>query len=167
MDSHAFIPDNLFDDIHDSRYYTPLEFNNTISYNPDNISLLHLNSRSLNRNFEHFENLLHSINNFKFSIIGITETWLHENSPDLFNLPNYKLLRADRKGRRGGVVAFYISQDLKFKIRSDIKLTQVESLFIEIDNSNLKNIVVGVIYRPPDSNFDSFYEVDSNRSENF
>ena len=158
MDSHAFIPDNLFDDIHDSRYYTPLEFNNTISHNPDNISLLHLNSRSLSKNFEHFENLLHSINNFTFSIIGITETWLHENSPDLFNLPNYKLLRADRKGRRGGGVAFYISQELKFKMRSDIKLTQVESLFIEIENKNLKNIVVGLIYRPPDSNLDPFCE---------
>ena len=109
MDSHAFIPDNPFDDIHDSSYYTPEEFNNTIIHNQENISLLHLNSRSLNKNFEHFENLLNSINNFTFSIIGITETWLHENSPNLFNLPNYKLLRADRKGRRGGGVAFYVS----------------------------------------------------------
>ena len=74
----------------------------------------------------------------------------------MFNLPNYKLIRADRKGRRGGGVAFYITQNINFKIRSDIKLTQAESLFIEINNSNAKNVIIGLIYRPPDSNCDLF-----------
>ena len=151
MNSHAHTPDILVD-----KYYTPQEFKNSFSYKPDNISLLHINSRSLNKNFEYVENLLHSLNNFAFSVIGISETWLHQNSPDMFNLPNYKLIRADRKGRRGGGVAFYITQNINFKIRSDIKLTQAESLFIEINNSNAKNVIIGLIYRPPDSNCDSF-----------
>ena len=158
MDSHAFTPDISYEDAHNSKYYTPLEFNNTFSHNPDNISLLHINSRSLNRNVEYFENLLHSLNNFGFSVIGISETWLHENSPNMFNLPNYKFIREDRKGRRGGGVALYIAQNLNFKIRSDIKLAQAESLFIEIDNSILKNVIIGLIYRPPDSNLDVFYD---------
>ena len=158
MDSHMNTSDNLDDviHVHDSKYYTPLEFNNTFSYNPDNISLLHINSRSLNKNFEYFENLLHSLNNFPFSVIGISETWLHQNSPDMFNLPNYKFIRADREGRRGGGVAFYIDQSLNFKIRSDIKLKQAESLFIEINNPNLKNVIIGLLYRPPDFNCELF-----------
>ena len=122
MDSRAHTPDIRLEDSRNSNYYTPVEFNNTFSNNPDNFSLLHINSRSLNRNFEYFENLLHSLNNFEFSIIGITETWLHKNSPDMFNLPNYKFIRADRKERRGGGVAFYIAKNFNFKIRSDIKL---------------------------------------------
>ena len=97
MNSHAHTPDILVDDINESKYYTPQEFKNSFSYKPDNISLLHINSRSLNKNFEYVENLLHSLNNFAFSVIGISETWLHQNSPDMFNLPNYKLIRADRK----------------------------------------------------------------------
>ena len=158
MDSLVNIPDIVADviHVHDSKYYTPQEFNNTFSYTPDNISLLHINSRSLNRNFEYFENLLHSLNNFSFSVIGISETWLNQNSPDIFNLPNYTFIRADRKGRRGGGVAFYIAQNLNFKIRSDIKLSQAESLFIEIDNSNLRNVIIGLIYRPPDTNCELF-----------
>lgn len=150
--------DNIFNDsVNESKYYTPLEFNDTFKDNLDNISLLHINSRSLNRNFEYFENLLHSLNNFNFSVIGVSETWLHHDSPQLFNLPNYTLIRADREGRRGGGVAFYIADNLKFKVRYDIKFEQTEILFIEIDNDKLKNCVIGLIYRPPDSNFDLFY----------
>ena len=123
----------------------------------NNISLLHINSRSLNRNFEYFENLLQSLNNLNFSVIGVSETWLHHDSPQLFNLPNYTLIRADREGRRGGGVAFYIADNLKFRVRYDIKFQQTEVLFIEIDNDKLKNCVIGLIYRPPDSKFDLFY----------
>lgn len=158
MESLSFIPDNYIENSYNSKYYTPQEFNNMFDSNPNDISLLHANLRSLNRNFEYFENLLHTLNNFKFSVIGISETWLHENSPDLFNLPNYKLIRADRKGKRGGGVAFYIAEKLKFKIRSDVKLLHAETLFIEIENTGFKNIIIGLIYRPPGSNFDLFYK---------
>ena len=39
-----------------------------------NFSLLHVNARSLNKNFESFELLLSSLNSFPFSVIGLTET---------------------------------------------------------------------------------------------
>ena len=44
----------------------------------------------------------------------------------MFNLPNYKLIRADRKGRRAGGIALYVAQNLKFKVRSDVKLSHAE-----------------------------------------
>ena len=150
--------DNIFDNsLHESKYYTPLEFNDRFTDSPENISLLHINLRSLNRNFEYFENLLYSIK-FNFSVIGISETWLHNNSPQLFNIPNYTLIRADRQERRGGGVAFYIADNLKYKIRYDIKFEQAEVLFIEVINDQLKNVVIGLIYRPPNSNFELFFE---------
>ncbi|XP_072180948.1 uncharacterized protein [Diadema setosum] len=158
MASHMNTPD-IPDDVmpvRDSKYYTPLEFNDIVSYSSDNISLLHINSRSLNKNFEYLENLLHSLNNFEFSVIGISETWLHQNSPDIFNLPNHKLVRADRQGKRGGGVAFYIAQNLQFKIRSEITLRYAETLFIEIENPLSKNVIIGLIYRPPDLNCELF-----------
>ena len=158
IESHSFTPDIFIENSQDSKYYTPQEFSNEFNSTPDNLSLFHANIRSLNKNFEYLVDLLHSINNFPFSVIGLSETWLHENSPDMFNLPNYKLIRADRNGRRGGGVALYISQNLKFKVRTDVKLSHAESLFIEIDNSSSKNIVIGLIYRPPDSNIDLFHD---------
>ena len=44
-------------------------------------------------------------------------------------------------------------------MRDDLSGSDVdvmESLFIEIVRSNEKNIVVGVIYRPPNTNVDAF-----------
>ena len=157
MVSHVFTSDNLLNNPPDSKLYTPQEFNNSFNNNLENLSLLHANLRSINRNFEHFNDLLDSLK-FSFSVIGISETWLHNNSPDMFNLPNYKLIRADRKGRRGGGVAFYINQNIKFNVRSDITFSNAETLFIEIDNGNSKNVIIGLVYRPPDSNFELFYE---------
>ena len=94
-----------------SDYYTINEFNNKFSpstqvnstadlkntYAANNFSLLHWNARSLNKNFESLELLLSSLKDFPFSVIGISETWLRTNSPNLFNLDNYKLFRNDRK----------------------------------------------------------------------
>ena len=98
----------------DSDYYTTKEFNSNFKNTTKNISLLHINSRSLNKNFESLETLLYTLDNFPFSIIGITETWLHSTSPNLFNLKKYNMIRADREGRRGGGVAFYVHENFKF-----------------------------------------------------
>jgi len=151
-----------------SNYYTISDFNS--SFNPPlktkpnssfdnnansgsnpykNFSLFHWNARSLNKNFESFELLLSSLQHFPFSAIGITETWLHHNSPDLFNIDNYKLFRSDRKNGRGGGVALYMYKQLHVKIRTDIHIEGCEDLFVEIKNVKHKNQIVGVMYRPP------------------
>ena len=142
----------------DSKYYTVAEFNNAFSDIEESFSLLHINSRSLNKNFEYLENTLNTLNSFQFSVIGISETWLHSNSPPLFNLPNYHMVRADREGRRGGGVAFYVAEHLNFKVRHDIEFKDTEVLFIELENITGKNIIIGLIYRPPNTQLDLFYE---------
>ena len=53
----------------------------------------------------------------------------------------------------------YLSNNCDFKVRDDLSGSDadvMESLFIEIVRSNEKNIVVGVIYRPPNTNVDAF-----------
>ncbi|XP_041453069.1 uncharacterized protein LOC121406116 isoform X2 [Lytechinus variegatus] len=142
----------------ESKYYTPTEFSETFQDDIEDVKLLHINARSLNRNFDDLQNLLDSLKHFRFTAIGISETWLHQSSPPLFNLPNYNLVRADRIGKRGGGVAFYVANHLNFKIRNDIKFDQTEVLFIEIDNLQCKNLILGVIYRAPDTHFDLFYD---------
>lgn len=61
-----------------------------------------------------------------------------------------------RENRSGGGVSLYISDDYEFKIRDDLTPksdgAEVESVFVELSGvSGVKNFVVGVIYRPPDS----------------
>ena len=90
----------------DNNYYSTEDFNSRFRDMEHKFSLLHVNARSLNKNFESLESLLLTLNNFKFSIIGVTETWLHNTSPNIFNLQNYNLIRREREDQRGGGVAF-------------------------------------------------------------
>ena len=160
---------------HHCLYYSPDEFNklptlkspnkhNASSVAQDNtylnnyLGLLHVNARSLNKNFHSLEILLSSIKQFPFSIIGITETWLNSNSPPLFHLQNYEFFRADRAQGKGGGVGMYVNNQLRVKPRPDIHITGSEDIFIEIINEMDKNIIVGTIYRPPSNGIDTFSE---------
>ena len=121
------------------------------------MSLLHLNARSLSKNFDSLQTLLCTLN-FPFSIIGISETWLNKNSPPVFNIPNYDMIRADRKAGRGGGVAYYIHDSISFRLRDDVCINGTEDLFIEVERQHSKNIIIGLVYRPPNHQFQYFYD---------
>lgn len=134
------------------------KFNSEIAsyHNQNNFSLFHLNMRSLYKNFENLQIHLSSLN-IKFSLIALTETWLNTTHDiSYFGLPGYVFQHKDRPNRSGGGVCFYIREDLSFKVREDLGIDECESLFIELDQKHGKNIIVGVIYRPPDSNLETF-----------
>ena len=81
--SHDINPDsNFFSDTFNCEYYTESGLNGFLhenALNTEGLSLFHINIRSIRRNFSRLTNLLASINN-KFSIIGISETWLQDSS---------------------------------------------------------------------------------------
>ena len=55
-----------------------------------------------------------------------------------------------RSDKRGGGVALYIRNELQFTVMNNLPYSiHLESLFVNINNIDSKNIVVGVIYRPP------------------
>ena len=139
------------------RYYLPNELNLPPSSDKD-LSLLHLNARSLPCNFGNLINLLNSIDH-TFSFIGITESWLQDNSPPLFEMKGYRMLRADRQTGRGGGAVLYIRDDVPFKVIDDIPiLIDFQTIFVEIENPKGKNIVIGVTYRPPSTSIDVFID---------
>ena len=69
------------------------------------------------------------------------------------------MIETHRSGRTGGGVGIYVRHDISFEKRNDIALkafdqTAYESVFIELDKNTFeknKNIITGVIYRPPDT----------------
>ena len=97
-------------------YHRCANLNNKHGAN-DNFSLLHLNTRSIKKNFDSLETLLNSLNQFQFSVIGISETWLTLNSPDVFKIANYHMIHDDRKIGRGGGVALYIHNKFRYTIK--------------------------------------------------
>ena len=114
-------------------------------------------------NFDELECSLKSLN-YQFDCIGLTETWLKqmESRPtDVYNMTGYTLLSKPRTNKRGGEVGMFVSSDLHFKLRDDLHMNSAscgfESLFIE-DNIQNNAIIVGTIYKPPDTNTVDFNE---------
>ena len=140
---------------HHCLYFTPDEFISNFNKHNAQFSLIHCNARSLNNNFESIEIMLSSLRSYPFSVIAITETWLNSRSP-LFHLDNYTTIRTDRKHGRGGGVALFIHDKFNFKVRSDIFINDIETLFVEIVNDTGKNIIVVTIYNPPNNPFELF-----------
>ena len=96
----SFDPDSNLYNTHgftNTTYFTPETLKAMIKENNDiSFSVLHLNIRSLNKNFESLENLLVEIN-FCFKVICITKSW---RSDDLHTNNRYQLLQIiDQKSK--------------------------------------------------------------------
>ena len=144
--------------IQNCSYYTDLSFNNKIDdhiLNKDCLGLIHFNIRSLAKNYRSADVFLSSLN-FKFTVVAFSETWLNENNYDCYCLPGYVLESRFRTNKCGGGVSLMIRQTVKYKVREDLILFShaIESLFIELKGD--KNIIIGVIYRPPGGNIEDF-----------
>ena len=157
-DSHL---NNIHSCLSECDYYTDSELNamHVNIQSTSCISTLSINCRSISNFFENIECSLKSLDN-KFDFVGLSETWLKINdNSDIFNLPDYTLLSRPRTYKRGGGVGLYVSDKTSFKVRDDLVMNpvtcQYESLFIESVMHDHK-IIIGVIYKPPESNTDIF-----------
>ena len=140
-------------------YYLPEDFKKRIEC--ENIqakfSIMHLNIRRISNKFDSLKNLIDTLN-IPFQKIGLTETWLNDNIVNCFTLNNYEYFGSNRPEKRGGGVGLYVSKQLEHKSRNDLtkNVGIIETKFIEIINDNGKNLIVGVIYRPPSGYFLTF-----------
>ncbi|XP_065681417.1 uncharacterized protein LOC136095111 [Hydra vulgaris] len=124
-------------------------------------SMLHINNRSIQKNFESLKQLLYKIG-IKFQIICLSETWCKdkniENNSN-FQLPNYKVIHQVRaSNKEGGGLCIYIKNSILFKVKPNLSSTtnDYESLCIEIINKTSKNIVIHGLYRPPSGSIKVF-----------
>ena len=125
-------------------------------------SLLHTNIRSAPKNLFKLESYLSNIKH-SFSILGISESWLREDDKSYYNLDNYKSEHKCRPFRGGGGVSLFIKDSIEYTVREDICVhnKSIESLFIEIKKdvvSKSQDVIVGIIYRPPDTDITAFNE---------
>ena len=144
----------------DTPYLMSEEFHNFLDNSWDQFSILHLNIRSIKRNFENFKLFLNSIN-FTFSVICLLETWwddLATIEKSLFELPNYNSTHQAMGDRKGGGVSIYINKSLDFTVKPDLSINNndIESLTIEILSDKNKNTLINALYRPPNGQIESF-----------
>ena len=110
-------------------------------------SLIHLNIASLEKHKEELENIL-SMLNFKFDVIGITETKIKKGIVPNYNvnIKGYQYYSTPTESDKGGAM-LYIANQHVCKPRVDLdtivyKSYALESIFTEIIIPNKKNIVL-------------------------
>ncbi len=175
LDLNIECNDPLLEHDPDIHFYNEVQSNSTCSYHSedsfvkmcknaeiisDNFSMIHCNIRSLPKNLDSFAHLLNNLE-LQFSLIGLSETWLNDTKAELYNLPGYRHLYKYRSQRTGGGVSLFIKNSLKIIPRDDLSFfnDNMESLFVEIDKDQLsvdRNLIIGVIYRPPNTDISVF-----------
>ena len=165
-DQNFYNEQNLFNG-YSCSYYLEDSFNEKIKSCAFDLSrcfsLCHINIRSINANLSHFENYLQLLS-INFPVIAITETWLNDITCDLYSLTEYSFVEQHRSNKCGGGVGIFLKNHLNYSKRNDLNVfnESCESLFVEIDRTKLikeKNIVIGVIYQPPNTEISHFIEI--------
>ena len=121
---------------------------------------LNLNIRGLYSKLPELNNLIRLVETSGAppTVITLSETWLTKNSP-VFEILGYKIFQRDREHKKGGGVAVLVSSRLisrEVNLESDPKV--VESCVVEIKGAK-KPIIVGSLYRPPNTNVGQFLKI--------
>jgi hypothetical protein len=154
---------NLFDS-HDSPntqntpYINESELNDFYySQGASSINIIHINCRSIKKNFRELVTLVDLLSR-PLSIIAVTETWLNPQNEDTYSIPGYKFISSSHAEKLGGGVGIFINTDFSYKLRPDLNrmTSYIECLFIEILQQSKPNVLVGCVYRPPNTDLDLF-----------
>ena len=85
-------------------------------------------------------------------LLGLSETFFDDSWDNAtLAVDHCTIVRADRKGKKGGALLLYVPDNVIFKRRLDLEINGVECLWIEIIFPHSKPILVSFVYRPPSS----------------
>ena len=170
MVSSQACPDNLFNsfDLCEETFSSifqnvkPCQYLNPsclpIHCNNNKLILLHLNMRSLQKNYDDLHAFLSDLP-CKPHIISISETKIKDKPLTSISLPGYIFLHKNSVSNAGGV-GVYISDLLRFnEITFKATFPGCESLWINLNSSNNEsNYVIGTVYRHPSTSITNFCE---------
>ena len=150
---------NIYNEVgHTCNYLDIDDFQQKVSDIKKQISFFSSNIRSLPGKWNEFPLLIQSLNhnNFKFTVVGLTEIW---NVPPNFNfnLPGYSPLifsirnKSGLNNNAGGGVGMWIDSSYNFEVIDKLSVFEegvFESQFIKLKTSKSNYCIVGNIYRP-------------------
>ena len=164
-DLRKILADALTDDITNSlefTYYTPSQLNNLANKIKSTLQLtmFHVNVRSLNANYNKLLNFLQCLN-FKFDVIILSEIW-STNINHYINLFNEYDFFYQISNTRAGGVGIYIKKSLNAVKINNLSLNNnsithdtYESVLLEFKIDNC-NTVIGGFYRHPNTSINDF-----------
>ena len=155
--SHKFdISDDEIDEFEDTvncKYYSADDFRKEKFSNSSSFSVLHLNIHSIERHIDELQVVLDQLK-FKFDVMCFSESKIMEGvvPKTSINLDGYQdPIGMPTNATKGGVL-IYVRDGISFVQRDDLNIQkekELESCFVEIQNTNQQNSIVGVVYRHP------------------
>ena len=138
---YSYLPnlDDLPSNVNSS--YHTLQDLSTLDTSDSDLSLLHLNVRSLSL---HVDELVSTLATLKINcdVIGVSETWNSFENPIKTNveIPGYSYFPCQSHSQNGGV-ALYVKSGLNLLPRPDLskESTDFESVWVEVEYKNGKN----------------------------
>lgn len=119
----------------------------------DNLRVMFFNARSIRNKMDELKIM---VKENRPEVIAIVESWLTESIFDSeITIENYNFIRMDRKHEykeKGGGIIVYIQENLTFVNCTEEFCHNIDHLWISVMDKGLNNIMVGIFYRPPDSN---------------
>ena len=106
------------------------------------------------------ELLLNTGKDYAIDICIVNETWLTEDNAKLLKVNEYAYEGSHRVGKKGGGVGILSHNSLKYTRRYDLEQHNsgsLESCWLELTGFK-KNVVVGSVYRPPNTSEKDFIE---------
>ena len=137
---------------------------NYIDINDNNVTFsskycfVHLNIRGLHGNISELKNLIADINSRGIlpACILLCETFLTQKNQPFCQITDYDLICNNRNSHGGGV-SIYVHTSYNYKERKDLTYNidnEFETIFIElIKKDHSENLLIGEVYRTPQSNF--------------
>lgn len=92
-------------------------------------------------------------------VVGVTETWLQGHVTDsLVSCPGYNIIRQDRgSGKGGGGLCLYVKDNIEFQdLPNSWNDVDCEIKPIIIERKFQKNVLLVLLYRPPQGKVDQF-----------
>lgn len=125
--------------------------------NSNSLSALTVNIRSLKSKFSELSAHLSSVK-FRFTIIAVTETWLHKDNDLAYELPGYKSHSIYRENQLGGGIKLYYLDMINVNIVDTFTgiFESCEILTAKASINGIGNLFVSCIYRPPNKPLPGF-----------
>ena len=134
-----------------SNYYSIDEYNQhiqpTSSTTQHSLSILHLNIRSLQKNYDNLTSFLGCLK-IQPHIVALSETWLKDTNQHLYQLNGYSTYHSCRLNKEHGGVSLLISTDI---LSEPVQQFTFISNIMEMCTVQLKlktKVIISVIYRP-------------------
>ena len=141
-----------------SDYYDIPKFNTIFSNNSKDLSLIHINIRSLFHKIDHLQALFDQLI-VNFDVICFTESWLNDSNKNLVNMSGYLGFHSLRINRMGGGISMYVRDKFKIKIIHNCTVSNfnLETLFLSLIIDS-QHFTIATVYKPPQVDFPIFIE---------